>query len=286
MKKHEILVPIFTPFKDNGEVDYAALEKLVKSVLERGADGLYTGGSSAEFVLLSHEERKKTLEVAAKAGDGCPIIAHIGCPGTDEAIDLGKHAAKISSVISLASVPPFYYSYPLPLIKKYYTDIADATGKQILIYSLATLGSLPLDFFVDMLADERIWGLKYTQFNYYTLNRIKAASDKFVYSGCDEAFLYALSAGADGAIGTSMNFMPQMFNQVMDLFRAGDMAGAQAVQNRMNNIIQVCVDTATLPAMKYAAKLLGVDVGGARRPFAPLTEAQKQLIEKTVKENL
>ena len=59
MKRSEILVPIFTPFKEDQSVDYEALKKLVRYVLDKGADGLYTTGSSAETFLLTEEERMK-----------------------------------------------------------------------------------------------------------------------------------------------------------------------------------------------------------------------------------
>lgn len=284
-KKMDILVPIFTPFKENGEVDYDALAKLVRSVLDKGADGLYTGGSSAEFPLLTEEERRKTLEVAAKAGDGCPIIAHIGAPGTDLAISFGNHAKSVG-VTALASVPPFYYGYKEPEIKSYYTDIADATGMQILVYSLSTMGTLSLEFYRDILADDRIFGLKYTQYNYYVLNRIRNSTDKMIYSGCDEAFASGLMGGAKGAIGTSMNFMVDVFVKIQSLFNAGDVKSVFAWQSKLSAIIEVTLRESVISSMKYAAKLLGVDCGAARLPHAPVSEAQKKAIEAVLKENL
>jgi len=282
----KILVPIFTPFKSDYTVDYEGLKKLVRSVLDKGADGLYTGGSSAEFVLLTEEERKKTLEVAMKAADGAHIVAHIGSPGVDNAIMFAKHAASLGAD-AVASVPPFYYPYKPDEVKSYYTDIADACGLKIMVYSLATQAAMTLDQYCDLLSDERVYALKYTQPNYYILNRIKQAVNKPIFSGMDEAFAYALPSGADGAIGTSMNFQVEKFIKVLNRFEQNDIKGAMAEQIRLNNVVQATVEANTLPGMKYAAKLLGVmDCDICRRPLRPLNDAQRARIEKAVKENI
>lgn len=282
----KILVPIFTPFKDDYTVDYDALKKLVRSVLDKGADGLYTGGSSAEFVLLTEEERKKTLEVAMKAADGAHIVAHIGSPGVDNAILFAKHAASLGAD-AVASVPPFYYPYKPDEVKRYYTDIADACGLKIMVYSLATQAALTLEQYCDLLSDERVYALKYTQPNYYILDRIKQAVNKPIFSGMDEAFAYALAAGADGAIGTSMNFQVEKFIKIHKAYEDNDVKSAMAEQVKLNNVVQAIVEANCLPGMKYAAKLLGVmDCDVCRRPLRPLSDAQRTRIEKAVKENI
>ncbi len=282
----KILVPIFTPFKSDYSVDYDALKKLVRSVLDKGADGLYTGGSSAEFVLLTQEERNKTLEAAIKAADGAHIVAHIGSPGVDNAIGFAKYAAKLGAD-AVASVPPFYYPYKADEVKSYYTDIADACGLKIMVYSLSTQGAMSLEQYCDLLSDERVYALKYTQPNYYVLDRIKQAVNKPIFSGMDEAFAYALTAGADGAIGTSMNFQVEKFIKIQKLFESNDIKGAAAEQIRLNNVVQATVEANCLPGMKYAAKMLGVlDNDTCRRPLRPLNDAEKVRIEKAVKENI
>ncbi len=286
MKRSEILVPIFTPFKEDQSVDYEALKKLVRYVLDKGADGLYTTGSSAETFLLTEEERMKTLEVAAKEADGATIVAHVGAPGTALAVMYAKHAKSVG-VDAVASVPPFYYAHGQEAIKKYYTDIVDACGIKMMVYNIpgATGVQMGADQINDLLSDDRIYSIKYTAPDYYILNRI-AQSKKPIYSGRDEAFAYALMAGATGAIGTSMNFYPNAFVRIKAAFDRKDIAEAQKLQTMLNNIIQPMIDSGTsLAAMKYVSKLVGVDCGGARRPFKELTKEYMIKLEKAVKDN-
>jgi len=286
-KKSDILVPVFTPFNTDGSVNYETLKRLVRSVLDKGADGIYAGGSSAECFLLSTEERKKTLEVIAKEADGKTLIAHVGAIGTDLSIELARHAASVGAD-GLSSVPPFYYRFTPAEVAQYYTDIADAAGLPMIIYNVPALSGveMTLEQQTALLSDDRICAIKYTATNYYILNRIKnAVPNKPLYSGMDEGFCSALAAGATGAIGTSMNFWPESFLTIKSEFDAGNIAAARAMQMRLNNVVQTIVEAETIPAMKYAAKVLGLDCGEARRPFRSLTDAEKARIEQALKEN-
>ena len=287
MKKCDILVPIFTPFKKDQTVDYKALKKLVRYVLDKGADGLYTTGSSAETFLLTEEERMKTLEVAAKEANGATVVAHVGTPGTALAVMYAKHA-KSMGVDAIASVPPFYYLHGHKAIKKYYTDIADACGLKMMIYNIpgATGVDMSVDQINDLLSDDRIYSIKYTAADYYVLNRIAVASKKPIYSGKDEAFASALMAGATGAIGTTMNIYPQAFVQIKAAFDKKDIASAQKLQTKLNNIIQPMIESgAVIQAMKYVSKLAGINCGEARRPFKKLTAEDKKKLEQAVRDN-
>ena len=67
---------MLTPFTDNNEVDYHALEQLINWYIENGVDGLFAVCQSSEMVYLSLEER---IEIASfvkqKAKGRVPVIA-------------------------------------------------------------------------------------------------------------------------------------------------------------------------------------------------------------------
>ena len=50
-------VALITPFKDNGEIDFEALGRLLDRVIAGGADYLVVLGTTAETPTLSAEER-------------------------------------------------------------------------------------------------------------------------------------------------------------------------------------------------------------------------------------
>ena len=287
-KKADILVPLFTTFNKDGSIDYDTFAKIERYVLDKGADGVYVGGSSAECFSLTQEERKKVLELAVKVADGKEVVAHVGAIGTGIACDLAAHAKK-AGADAIASVPPFYHGFQPGEIKGYYTAIADASDLPVIIYNVpGTTGvGLSLAQFKDILSDDRVVAVKYTDVNYYTLDRIKKHTGAFIYSGADECFAYALMAGADGGIGTSMNYCTEKFIAIKEAFDKGDIATAQSEQRKINNCVQAIIETRGLPAMKYMTTVAtGIDVGCCRKPFRELTQDEKKLLEKTAEENL
>ena len=287
-KKADILVPLFTTFNKDGSIDYDTFAKIERYVLDKGADGVYVGGSSAECFSLTQEERKKVLELAVKVADGKQVVAHVGAIGTGIACDRAAHAKK-AGADAIASVPPFYHGFQPGEIKGYYTAIADASDLPVIIYNVpGTTGvGLSLAQFKDILSDDRVVAVKYTDVNYYTLDRIKKHTGAFIYSGADECFAYALMAGADGGIGTSMNYCTEKFIAIKEAFDKGDIATAQSEQSKINNCVQAIIETRGLPAMKYMTTVAtGIDVGCCRKPFRELTQDEKKLLEKTAEENL
>ena len=282
-----ILVPIITPFKADETVDHDALAKLVRYLLDAGADGIYAGGSSAECFLLTHEERKETLETVMKAADGAFVVANIGTIGNFPAEDLARHAER-QGADAIASVPPFYYGFSFEEVATYYRDLAASVSIPSLIYNIPSLTRrFSVDQFDELLGNEKIKYLKYTDTDYYMMEQIKShRPDIFMYSGKDECFLSALSAGADGAIGTTFNFMVQRFLEIQKLYKENKMQEALAVQHRVNEVVRALLDCGLFDGTKYAIELAsGIVCGHPRRPFHKLTADQKAHIRSTMEAN-
>ena len=117
MKKTGIYVPLITPFLADGSVDYEGLAKATRFVLTQGVDGIYACGGSAEFSLLTTEERMRALEVILENAKGYEVICHVGSQRTDEALALAEHAAEAGASM-LSAVAPYYYGYSFGQVKE------------------------------------------------------------------------------------------------------------------------------------------------------------------------
>lgn len=277
--KNKFLVPIVTPFNNDETVNYDALYRLTKKLLSEGADGIYSTGSSAECFLLSEEERKKTLETVIKAADGAYVIAHVGAVSVKNTMELAKHAVK-AGANALASVPPFYFNFPFEGIVDYYREIA-SLKTDVMVYSIpsATI-KLSIEQYCRLLSVEGVKYIKFTDSDYFTMQQIIAATGAEVYSGKDECFLSALAAGAGGAIGTTFNFMLDKYLEIYSLFLSGENKRALEVQTEANAATAITLGN-LFPSVKYLVKLrYGIDCGGARKPFLPLSKELKTKLDK------
>ena len=61
---------------------------------------------------------------------------------------------------------------------------------------------------------------------------------------------------------------------------------ASTLQRRANDVIDVLIEVGVLPGTKAILKIMGVDCGPCRRPFAPLTAAQQGEVERIVASTL
>ena len=285
---NQFLVPVITPYLQEGSIDHKGLSKIVRHVLDAGADGIYSGGSTAECFLLSQEERKQILETVIKAADGATVVAHVGSTGTGLAIDLAKHAEK-AGANSIASIPPFYYSFSFDELKGYYNELCNATKLKMMIYNLpsATKVSFTINQFIELFSNKKIYSIKYTDTNYYIMEQVKSLTNTLIYSGADECFLSAISAGADGAIGTTFNFMVNKFIKIKNLYEAGNIKQALKEQSKANNIIRSLVESKAYSGTKYILQLQGIEISDfTRRPFRAITAEEKEIIKKIYFENI
>ncbi len=282
-----IFPALLTPFDAAGKVDESNLRKLVSVNIKRGVDGFYVCGSTGEAFLLTHEERKRILEIVVdETAKRVAIICHIGAIGTDFTIDLGKHALK-TGADAVSSIPPFYYKFSADEVVGFYRDVADAIDLPVIPYNFPALSGVTLtgDLIKQLRKHPRIAGVKFTSNDFYQLERMKKDDPALiVYNGFDEMFLAGLAMGADGAIGSTFNFMPEKFLGIRKCVQAGDIAGARAYQDQANEVIQVLIQTGkALNAQKYLMDLQGIPCGQCRKPFIPLTDMDKANLKSVAK---
>lgn len=286
MKNFKGIFPaLLTPFDGNGKINDEELIRLVEYNIEKGVDGFYAGGSTAEAFLLSFEERKQILKTIAEAANGrCTLIAQTGCIGTDLTIELARCCESLG-YDAVSSVPPFYYKFTFDEIKSYYFDLAKAVDIPVIIYNIPAFSgvSFTAGNICEFLNDERFLGVKFTSNDFYSLERIRRTHpDKILYNGYDEMMLAGLSMGADGGIGSTYNFMAEKFIKLLELFNSGNMSEARMLQAHINDIIETLIKTGVMQGEKYVLDRLGFNMGPCRRPYAELSEEQKDYIDKNV----
>jgi N-acetylneuraminate lyase len=102
---------------------------------------------------------------------------------------------------------------------------------------------------------------------------------KTVFNGFDELWLCGLLSGATASIGTMVNICPKMFKRIQNTFKRQDISRARELQQKLNDFIEIIVESGVFPAAKYCLTLLGIDVGPCRKPFAPLGDQEKKQVE-------
>ncbi|MCX7796460.1 MAG: N-acetylneuraminate lyase, partial [bacterium] len=253
MKDFEgVFTAIVTPFDEDDNINEISLRRIIRYSLDNGVSGFYVCGSTGEWPLLTLEERKRILEIVKdEIKDKAFIIVNIGCISTKFSIDLAKHAEKVG-VSAVSSFPPIYYKFSKEEIKRYYFDIAESTSLPLVIYYIPSFTNIEMsiDYLLELLSHSNIIGVKYTSMDLFMLERIKTLSNKIVFNGFDEVFLGGLSLGADGMIGSTCNFVPDVVVSIYNAFKSGDLKTAYTYQHKLNRIIKDIFGFGVIPAIK------------------------------------
>lgn len=274
-------------YDDNGEISRERASRLAEFYQNLDIPGLYVTGSSGECVFHSVEERKATLEAVMEAvGGKMSVIAHIAAPSTRDSIELARHAEKLG-VDAIAMVPGLYYGLKVPVVRKYWTDVLDATDAvPMFIYNIpgTTNGfNLPVSLFKEMLDTGRIAGVKNSSGAVQDILRFRMAGgdDVAIFNGPDEQYLAGRMMGASGGIGGTYGYTPELFLKLESLIRSGDYVKAAALQKEITRMIYDIVQTGSLyAAAKEVLRLRGIEIGDVRAPFLSLDEDGKRIVRE------
>ena len=279
-----------TAYNNSGDVDAPAMQKVMQRNLDEGGVGLFVGGSSGECFMLTEAERIQCFEAASAFKQRAHLIAHVGAIGTDEAIRYTKAAMGLGFDF-VAATAPFYYGFSSKQICQYYYDISEAANAPVLIYNFPGNTHSEFDLsnpdYIELFKSGAVLGVKQTNYNLFQMERmLNLNPDLLAFNGFDETMVAGQTLGAIGSIGSTFNMMLPHYKKIFDLGNAGKRDEALALQRKANNCMEAMCKVGLISAIKYVLGEQGCPVGDPRRPFAPLTDAQKQFVDSVLAENL
>jgi N-acetylneuraminate lyase len=287
LNKFKGIIPaLLTPFNNQGKINKDSTVKLIDYCLEQGVDGFYIGGSTGEAFLMTMEERKELIKVALTGNAGRKTsICQVGAVGTAMSIELARWAEK-NGADAVSAVAPFYYPFTKDQIITHYKEVTNSVSIPMIVYNIPGLSGVNLseDDFKRLYEHERIIGVKHTHHNLYEMERIKSIDpERLIFFGFDEVTLAGISMGADGAIGSTFNFMAGEYIKLKKLFLAGKHAESLEVQTRINEVISTFLQLGVFASLKYAlSSRRGIDMGEVRAPFTPLNTEGKLKVDKVL----
>ena len=279
-KDHGIIPALYASYDEDGHISTQKTKELTRYYINKGVKGLYVGGSSGECIYLSVSERKKMLEAVMEEAKGhLTIIAHVACNNTQDSQELAANAESLG-VDAIAAIPPIYFKLPEHSIASYWNDISRAApNTDFIIYNIPQLAGVSLtpSLLSEMLKNPRVIGVKNSSMPTQDIQTFKSIGGKdfVIFNGPDEQLISGLVIGAEGGVGGTYCVMPELYIQLMNHVKQGQLDKAIDIQNACNPIISKLVSTnANLYAvMKLVLKEReGLELGGVRRPLTNVDE--------------
>lgn len=282
-------VALVTPMKDNGEINYDSLERLIEDQIQNGTDALIVCGTSGEAPTLEDPEHLEAIRFSIEVTKGrVPVIAGTGSNNTAHAVMMSRESENLGADAVLL-VTPYYNKATQDGLYTHYRTIASSTKLPCIVYNVPSrTGTNILPETMARLAkdQENIAAIKEASGNISQVAKLSRLVDGKIdiYSGNDDQIVPICSLGGVGVISVLANVAPRQTHDLVMHCLEGRYEEARELQLRALPLIeQLFIEVNPIP-VKAALNMQGFNVGRPRLPLTDLTDAHKQSLEKAMKE--
>ena len=282
------IVALVTPMLDSGDVDYAALKRLIDWHVAEGTDCVGVVGTTGESPTVTVQEHCEIIRIAVEHAAGrVPIMAGAGANSTQEAIELSRYAKKVGADCTLQVVP--YYNKPTQEGQyRHFKAIAEAVDIPVVLYNV------PGRTGADMLPETAlrlaqvpgVVGIKEATGN---IERaawlIREAPKGFsIYSGDDATAIALMLLGGHGNVSVTANIVPRAMHELCMAAVAGDARRASEIHMQLLPLHKHLFCEPNPIPVKWAAARLGLCGPALRLPLTVLSAAARPLVEQALKD--
>lgn len=265
-----------TVFDPDGEVDLPRTRALARDLIEHGSHGLVVSGTTGESPTLEDDEKLALLtEVLAEVGDEATVIFGSGSNDTRHSVELTKAGAQAGAHASLIQTP--YYNLPnrAGIIGHIEAVAAAEPELPMVLYNVPTRTAvnMPLDLLAELANVPNVVAVK--QANDDDLAPIPGLD---LLAGNDGTFMQALRLGGKGGILVASHLVGDGMREIWDLFQAGDVDGAQALDDRLRPAYDAMGVTTNPIPVKAALEIVGGIPATMRLPMVEATDHEKEQI--------
>ncbi len=286
------ITALVTPMKENGELDYSALEKLINFQIDSGISALVAVGTTGESATIDFKDHIKLIEFFVKTASGrIPIIAGTGANSTDEALHLTK-GAKESGADAALLVSPYYNKPPQEGIYKHHIKIADEIDLPQILYNVPsrTASFIEPETVFKLSSHKNIVGIKdatgdmknHSEVLNLCAEEINSGNFR-LYSGDDFSSLEFLQKGGHGTISVTSNVVPNIVSEICDLVNS-DFTKAKKLDESLQQLNKNLFCESNPIPVKWCLYKMGFIDKGIRLPLIELNDIFKKDLEQNLNE--
>lgn len=269
-------VALITPFKSNEEVDYDALEKVVKNQVQGGMDYLVALGTTAETATLSSQEKLNVVDFIKENSAGLPVV--VGMGGNDTRTILKEiDTTDFNGVSAILVVTPYYNKPSQEGMFRHYSEIAKASPVPIILYNVPSRTGINLEAeTVIRLAEasDKFVAIKEASGVLSQITKIgKCTPGHFqVISGDDVLALPIISIGGSGVISVVANALPGKLSSLIHFALEGNYNEARQLHFEMIDLFKLLFNEGNPGGVKALMNSMGIIENVLRSPLYKISE--------------
>ncbi|MGD1276433.1 MAG: dihydrodipicolinate synthase family protein [Tepidisphaeraceae bacterium] len=237
-----MIVPMVSPFTQDGRPDAAAVGRLVDRLIAAGVHGIFVLGTTGEGASIARQDQRELVRATVQAVAG-RATTYAGISGNclQESVDAGA-AYRDLGIDALVAHPPFYFPIPERDVEKYFEKLAEAVPLPLVLYNIpkTTHVSIPVDAVRRLSGHRNIAGIKDSAGDLPRLEQLMAAvgadSQFKIFVGSSSLCCAGLRLGAHGLVPSTANFAPQPYVQMYDAAMQGRWDEAAALQKQADEL--------------------------------------------------
>ncbi|MDR2680052.1 MAG: 4-hydroxy-tetrahydrodipicolinate synthase, partial [Tannerella sp.] len=271
---HGMGVALITPFKEDENVDYEALIRMIDHLMENGTDYIVALGTTAETPSLSEDEKKEIVRIIIeRINRRIPVVLGIGGNCTRNVISQIENT-NFNGIDAILSVVPYYNKPSQEGIYQHFRAIAKASPRPVVLYNVpgrtgtnmtaATTLRLAREF-------DHITAIKEASGNIAQMDDIikNKPSEFQVISGDDGITFPLIALGAVGVISVIGNAFPKEFSRMVRLALHGDYQNARIIHSRFAELFELLFVDGNPAGVKSMLNMMGFIENKLRLPLVP-----------------
>jgi N-acetylneuraminate lyase len=286
MKFNGLIAAAFSPFNADGSLAPEKIPAMTRYYIEKELGGIFVCGSTGECSSLCFDERITLAESFINEAAGrIPVIVHVGSNSVQESARLAAHAQASGAEAIAAFSPSYFKPSDINALVASMAEIAAAAPELPFFFyhipSMTGVNFRMIDFLPKAVAEiPSFAGLKYTHEDLMDYQLcVDYSSVLQIMAGRDESMLAGLALGADAAVGSTYNYAPRIYQNVIAEFEKGNLKGARQWQRKSQLMVTLLQKYASSTS-KDLMKLAGVDCGPVRLPCTNNSPTQLEELEK------
>jgi dihydrodipicolinate synthase/N-acetylneuraminate lyase len=236
-----IVMPILTPFDDDGELDEPMGCELADFLIGAGVHALFLLGSFGQGPVMRADQRKRFAEVIIKrVGGRVPVIVHVGTADAYSTAELGLHAKSLGCD-AIAVVGPYYYSDHTEYeIMEHFKEVGERVKMPMLVYNNPPYSGYDITPPMMLRLKEQvpeIFGAKISADSLETaLSYLAQLPSDFSIFGLASSLMPGALYGMRGTIVPPWVAYPELAVSLWNALEAKDLEQAWRVQMKINEL--------------------------------------------------
>lgn len=285
---------LVTPFKEwnwiNNEIDFEALDRLLKMQIDWWVDWVLLLGTTAENPTLSKEEWIEIVKFAIKKLAWITkIMVNVWNYSTSSSLKNIETFDKIDWIDAYLIVNPYYNKPTQTWLYLHFTTLANFTEKPVVLYNIKwrTWVNLNTDTLLKIVSDSKnvIW-VKEASWDLEQMKEvINKTNDDFLVFSWDDWLTYDLAlAWWNWVISVASNLIPKEMKEFVDLCLEKNSEAEKLNEKYSEFFNKIFIQTNPLPAKTYLAEKWIIKEE-FRLPMCKMDEKEKKEFLNFIKEN-